>query len=326
VRKYYSSGNIIPTIALSALNEGPAERHEMAQAVDKACREIGFFLVTSDDMPLSLISDVYEASKTFFTRPLHEKSTCRSVGSGILGYRAANTLRASTSSSAAAPFDLKELFSIGTEVPAADWAESFAEYYPKNLWPENLDCFRYSMLNYYNEMGKISAKIGEIFQISLNLPSDFFSSRSKCPVSLMSSIYYPISDTAHNPDQLRFGAHRDRSCFTILSTTGAGLEVQDCRGGWHAVPAVPGAFIINVGSMLANWTGKRWVAPMHRVSLASIEERNTSNPRQTIVFFYSPDPNVLLDTMSSPEGESIVSNATPPTVAEYMRSMFDLYR
>jgi len=44
-----------------------------------------------------------------------------------------------------------------------------------------------------------------------------------------------------------------------------GLEVLDPGGRWAAVEPVPGAFVINIGDLMARWTNDRWRSTLHRV-------------------------------------------------------------
>ena len=69
------------------------------------------------------------------------------------------------------------------------------------------------------------------------------------------------------PGQLRAGAHTDYGSLTILLP--AGQFRRSCNlhagGQWRPVPPVPGAFVINIGDLMALWTNDRWVSTLHRV-------------------------------------------------------------
>ncbi|MBE3016051.1 isopenicillin N synthase family oxygenase [Microbispora sp. NEAU-D428] len=321
----------MPTIELSAFISGTEEtRLEISSAVDAACRTTGFFLIIGHGVPGGLMNEVYRRSREFFDLPAEVKHSYYAEGHGLLGYRGMNSLRASTSSASDSPYDAKELYSIGQEYPPAHLATSHAEFFPPNIWPRGMVGFRAALLAYYDAMCQLTEPLGELFATALGLPGDYFACRSEGQLSWLASINYPSPATAPvEPGQWRFGAHRDRSCFTILSTSGPGLEVEDAYGVWHPVPVRPDAFIVNVGSMLAGWTGGRWTAPMHRVSSPRADASPDQAPsrRQSLAFFYSPDPTVTLDPLPTSDcGEPHTLHGRTLTVADHLRSLLGLYK
>ena len=44
-----------------------------------------------------------------------------------------------------------------------------------------------------------------------------------------------------------------------------GLEVLGPGGRWAGVEPVSGAFVINIGDLMARWTNDRWRSTLHRV-------------------------------------------------------------
>ena len=66
---------------------------------------------------------------------------------------------------------------------------------------------------------------------------------------------------------MRSGAHTDFDALTVLRPDGAPgrLQVMTKAGVWAEAPIVPGAFIVNIGDLLARWTNDRWVSTLHRV-------------------------------------------------------------
>lgn len=308
----------IPTIDLGSGQEG-VNFEESMRLVDAACRDTGFLLITGHGVPAELQDRAYSLSRTFFDLSDDRKGACRSGGGNFLGYRGTSTLYASTSATGGSP-DFKETFTIGRD-PGDD--EPAPEFIPPNVWPD-LPGFREALRSYYDAMWSVALRVGELFATTLGTPRDFFAQRADRHASWLTSINYPSVDTATvAQDQLRFGAHRDRGCFTILSTTGPGLEVQSDSGKWHPVPVTPHAFIVNVGSMLANWTGRRWVSPMHRVGSPA----PSCGRRQTLVFFFNPNPDTPLDPLPAPGvGRWPISTGPALTVGDYLHSMLDLYR
>jgi isopenicillin N synthase-like dioxygenase len=51
---------------------------------------------------------------------------------------------------------------------------------------------------------------------------------------------------------------------------------------------VPGAFIVNIGDLMARWTNDRWVSTVHRV-VNPPSDTGGSTRRQSIAFFHQPN-------------------------------------
>ena len=106
----------------------------------------------------------------------------------------------------------------------------------------------------------------------------------------MRALNYPEQTVAPQPGQLRAGAHSDYGSLTILlpQAGSKGLQIERPDKSWMDVPPVPGAFIINIGNLMARWTNDRWVSTVHRVA-------NPANPqeakarRQSFAFFHQPN-------------------------------------
>eukprot|EP00775_Hariotina_reticulata_P011861 gene11861-12005_t len=70
------------------------------------------------------------------------------------------------------------------------------------------------------------------------------------------------------------GAHTDCGFLTILAQDDVpGLQVQMPSGQWVVAPAIPGAFLVNLGDMTARWTGDLYKSTLHRVFNSSSQAR-----------------------------------------------------
>jgi isopenicillin N synthase-like dioxygenase len=69
------------------------------------------------------------------------------------------------------------------------------------------------------------------------------------------------------PGQFRIGPHTDFGTVTLLDREPGlgGLQIQALDGTWVDAPHVSGALVVNVGDLLARWTGDRWRSTPHRV-------------------------------------------------------------
>ncbi len=103
--------------------------------------------------------------------------------------------------------------------------------------------------------------------IALDLPEQWFVERCEHAIITTRAINY--ERRADTPDpvegQMRMGAHTDYGILTVLLADDVpGLQVfRD--GAWHDVSTPRGAFVCNLGDMLARWTNDRWTSTLHRV-------------------------------------------------------------
>jgi isopenicillin N synthase-like dioxygenase len=101
--------------------------------------------------------------------------------------------------------------------------------------------------------------------------------------------------------QLRAGAHTDYGTLTLLMQDDApgGLEVLDPRTDtWTPVPARPGAFVVNLGDLMARWTNDRWRSTLHRVVVPP-RSASGSTRRQSIAFFHNANYHATVECLPS---------------------------
>ena len=66
---------------------------------------------------------------------------------------------------------------------------------------------------------------------------------------------------------MRLGAHTDYGIVTVLYADPVpGLQIVGPDGRWHDVVPEPGALLINLGDITAQWTNDRWRSTIHRVA------------------------------------------------------------
>lgn len=89
--------------------------------------------------------------------------------------------------------------------------------------------------------------------------------------------------------------HTDSGLLTLLhqDATG-GLEVRNANGDWIPAPYIPGSIVVNVGDLMAQMSGGRFVATFHRV-------RSSDNERFSVPFFCEPG----VDAMVGEKGKEV---------------------
>ena len=136
--------------------------------------------------------------------------------------------------------------------------------------------------------------------MALKLPEDYFAGVIDRPVSALRALNYPHPTVPPQPGQLRAGAHTDYGSLTILlpEAKSGGLEIYTPEREWRPVPPVPGAFIINIGDLMALWTNDRWVSTLHRVVNPSPDAMGSTR-RQSFAFFHQPNWDAEISCLES---------------------------
>ena len=192
-----------------------------------------------------------------------------------------------------------------------------------NLWPAEPPGFRDAMLDYYRALSELAGRLMRLFALGLTLPESFFDSRIDRAISALRLLNYPDQPVPPEPGQLRAGAHTDYGSLTILLPQDApgGLEVQGPDGAWHAVPAVPGGFVINLGDLMARWTNDRWRSTLHRV-VNPPPDATGSTRRQSIAFFHQPNWDAEIACLPSCLGPGETPRYAPVLSGPHLASKF----
>jgi isopenicillin N synthase-like dioxygenase len=112
------------------------------------------------------------------------------------------------------------------------------------------------------------------------------------------------------------GPHTDYGIVTILwADPLPGLQILDKEGGWHDVLSAPGALLINLGDLLARWTGDRWLSTMHRVQ-APIDAQGRVFRRRSAAYFHDGNADARITGLTGPSAGAVVYEAI--TVGDHL--------
>jgi isopenicillin N synthase-like dioxygenase len=256
--------------------------------LDEVCRTIGFFQIVGHGVDDAIADRAWDAARAFFDLPLADKmSVARPTPDHPYGYIPVAGESLHQSVGATTPPDLKESFNIGPVSPLADRPEDpdAAWVHSPNLWPEALPELEESWTAYYQAMVQLADRLMSLFARGLDLDPGFFVDKLDHSPNALRAVNYPERDAAPLPGQLRAGSHSDYGTLTVLRQDSVGgLEVLDQHAGWVPVEPVPGAFVINLGELMARWTNDRWRSTLHRVVDPADGARARAR-RQSMPFF-----------------------------------------
>ncbi len=297
----------VPVIDISAYYDGtPEQRKVLGKQIDKVCQSLGFLVITGHNVPLELIRSTHAASRAFFDLPLATKKGYEPPNESIYrGYRGLNgaTLAYSIDDAEALP-DFRELYTINRfEIDDDDpyFATPQAKrIFSPNIWPSEIPGVKETWQAYYKAMEELATALMRLFALGLDLDERWFDDKIDKHMTNFCLSNYPDQPEALPKGQMRGGPHTDFGSLTILHTEDrpGGLEVQMADGEWRKVPIMPGAFIINLGDLMAQWTNDRWVSTMHRV-VNPPRDQAIGSRRQSLIFFHQPNYDARIECLPS---------------------------
>ena len=245
-----------------------------ADALDLACREVGFFYISNHGVAATQIEALGHEARRFFALADEAKMAIDFRQSEIYG-RGYMPLGEHLIPGTAEAGDLHEAFEFSLELPADDPDRlAGCPMYGPNRWPGDLPGFRETVYGYYEAIRALGRNLFQAFAIALDLPDDFFEPLITKPLGQIRLIHYPPDQSEDAPTRWGIGPHTDYECFTILLQGDAGgLELMNAAGEWIAAPPIPGTFVVNVGDMMGRWTNDLYASTLHRVVNRSGRER-----------------------------------------------------
>ena len=201
-----------------------------------------------------------------------------------------------------APGDLKEKMDMGPfDVDRSDTYfpnDEAGPHFAPNVWPSEPEEMQETWEGYFATMSELARQLMRIFAVGLELPIDFFEDKIDRHISMFRALNYPSQPEEPLPGQLRAGAHSDYGSLTIVRQEDrpGGLQVMAKSGEWTDVPAIPGAFVVNIGDLMAEWTNDRWVSTMHRV-VNPPRDLAEDSQRISLVYFHQPNYDAMVECL-----------------------------
>lgn len=303
----------IPVIDISALIDGDHDtRKAVAAQIVHAAENTGFFYIVEHGVPRELIDDVFAKSAEFFATPDDNK-----LGIG---------LESSTCFRGYLPLDSKgsdptqrnylEAFQMGEEHAADNPYEEML--YGPNQWPAQPGTLRDTMMAYHRAMDTLADRLQRAFAIGIDFPGDYFLRFYRKPLNQLRLLHYPPRPPELDEKVMGARVHTDTGAFTILlQDQVGGLEVQNADGEWVAATPMEGAFVVNVGDMLQNWTNGRFISIKHRVINRSGKER------YSVPYFLNPDLTALVEPLPEFVSADNPPRFEPAHVGKFLSQRFD---
>jgi isopenicillin N synthase-like dioxygenase len=311
----------IPVIDLAPWFNGDArDRAAVARQVDDALRTAGFLLINGHGVPMEVRARTRAVARDFFALPAEVKSRY-AIAVGGRGWIPPGAEANGYAEGTATPPDLKESFSLAAELPTGDAAID-ARWFRPNTWPSEIPQMRPVVSDYVNRMHALSDELMALCAVALGLPAGFFAPFLDHPTYGMNLNWYPPADPARPPEpgQYRIGPHTDFGTVTVLDREPGlgGLQIYTQDGTWEDAPYDPAALTVNIGDLLARWTGDRWRSTRHRVLPPSPDAPDED--LLSLIYFYETNHDAVIESLPAPIGRT----SFPPVIAhEYLGDKLD---
>jgi isopenicillin N synthase-like dioxygenase len=308
----------VPVIDLTSWFDG-SDRAAVAQQVDAALQDVGFFLITGHGVPGAARAAVRESARAFFALPGAVKQRYAVTVAGR-GWLPPGVEANGYSEGTATPPDLKESYSVGADAATAPLD---GYWFQPNVYPAEVPSLQSTVEDYLARMKALADELLRICAVGLGVEDDFFTRHTAHSTHTMNiNRYPPLEVTGPVEDnQFRIGPHTDFGTLTVLDREPGrgGLQVWTESEGWADAPYVPDAFTINTGDLLARWSGDRWRSNRHRVLPPQAEAPDED--LVSLVYFYEADRDTVVEALRPPLGRP---NDYPPVVsADFLRERLD---
>lgn len=281
----------LPILDLSRLDAGPDEAAAFRDELREATHRVGFFYLTGTGVGPELENRLHTAARAFFDLPEADKLAIENLNSPhFRGYTRIGGERTQ------GKVDWREQIDIGPErEPVTDPdAAAFHRLTGPNLWPAAQPELREVVTEWHDKLTEIARVLLQQWALALGAEADHFERHFGEPASLIKIVRYP--GTTEPEPQQGVGAHKDSGVLTLLwvEPGKGGLQVER-EGEWVDAPAVPGAFVVNIGEMIEYATQGYLVATNHRVISPRFPDDRISVP-----FFFNPALDAALPLVELP--------------------------
>ncbi len=300
----------LPTIDIEVWRGGdPVERSRVASSLDDALRSSGFLLLVNHGISRTLRADIRSAAQKFFTLSPDAKAVY-STGVGGRGWippgAEANSYYGEDADPSRA--DLKETWTSGRDFRTGDPVID-AAWFQTNIWPVEAPELEALCAEYTHSVRALYLDVLEMCAHALDLdPSWFTRCTDAAPYSLNINRYPALTETATPLDgQFRIRAHTDWGMITILDRQAGrgGLQVETPSGEWEDAPFVEDALTVNIGDLLARWSGDRWRSTRHRVLPPSPEAPDEE--LVSLIVFLEVEPQTRSVPIDADSGSGVIA-------------------
>lgn len=295
----------------------PAQQ-DTVSALRSAVRHPGFFYLTGHGVPTWLMQTMLDQARDFYLgNSVEEKA--KVVRKRVTGRQGdeCDGARGWQDADARGMNDWHEALDFYAEIPTdqiaehrafkkqgGGWAGVDGCLEGRNLYPSHPAALRSYLTSYVDRLCAVGTAVMRAMGFALDLrdPEFFVKATDDSFWCLRLLGYPPLPDDAgkerHEDDEelIGCGAHSDYGCLTMLLTdpTPGALKVRVSGGDdaiaeqWIDADPLPGAFVVNIGDMVEQWTGGWATSTVHKVV------HTGTDYRISVPFFFEPAKHVVV--------------------------------
>lgn len=127
--------------------------------------------------------------------------------------------------------------------------------------------FKEEVLAYWAGCLTLARKLVQAFALALDLPENYFDSRTTYPGADGVFNYYPVTTEQEKEDNaVGLGSHTDLQLFTLLwQDMVGGLQVLNKEGQWIKAKPQEGTIVVNIGDFMMRLSNDTFKSTVHRV-------------------------------------------------------------
>ncbi len=272
-----------------------AELDIVARQLREASEDTGFHQLVGHGVPQGDVDAIFAAAKQFHALPLAVKETILMDRPGVpiggMGYLPVGERKLPRRDKG----NVNEAFLI-----KGDRHIGFDD----NQWlPEAVaPGFRAAVERYAGVIANLALRMLPVWAAALELPPTFFDSAFTHPFWRLRLTRYPPAERVSPDDAFGIAPHVDTTFFTLLLQDGPGLTIfSHRRQQWISVPVVPGAFVVNSGELLRQWSNDRVLSTRHFAN-NTVVEGAASTDRYSIPFFFNANADYPMECLPTCQG------------------------
>ncbi|ORY28157.1 Clavaminate synthase-like protein [Naematelia encephala] len=293
---YLPHTHLLPSVSLSTSNNRPS-RSETANAIHRACRDVGFFYLRVDSfLSPEECNEVVDSGREFFKRPQEEKELIRLEESdGVRGYQRLHQNITKGKADHHEALDLYAPWPSSSSPPTASESMTDSSESPKttlaplrgpNQYPSNPASMRHTLERWTEKMKILGEAVMHAMADGLGLDDKEW----KDLWGLVNDSFWVMRVIGYPPlppgaEGISCGEHKDYGCLTFLlaDPIPSSLQVLSTSSTWLSADPLPGCLVVNIGEMWSIWSRGLYPATLHRVIHTS------PTYRVSVPFFFEPN-------------------------------------